>query len=68
MQDITIGPNGIRLGQFLKFVNAVPTGGEVKALLESCDVSVNGRTEVRRGAQLTHGDVVAVGASSWRIS
>ena len=51
-EDVEIGPQGIRLGQFLKYVNAVETGGEVKALLESGEVAVNGEIETRRGAQL----------------
>ncbi len=68
MTDIAIGPNGIRLGQFLKYVNAVPTGGEVKGLLESGVVSVNGKPEIRRGTQLDKGDVIAVGDQSWCLA
>ncbi len=67
MQDITIGPNGIRLGQLLKYVNAVETGGEVKGLLESGDVVVNGRVEIQRGRQLGTGDVITVGTGAWRL-
>jgi ribosome-associated protein len=67
MTDIPIGPDGIRLGQFLKYVNAVETGGDVKWLLESGVVSVNGACEIKRGRQLGVGDVVAVQDSSWRI-
>ena len=68
MTDIPIGPEGIRLGQFLKFVNAVETGGEVKGLLESGDVLVNGSIVVQRGHQLMVGDTVAVGAKSWTLA
>ena len=41
-QDVEIGPSGIRLGQFLKFAGLVESGGEVKDLLASGLVSVNG--------------------------
>ncbi len=67
MQDITVGPQGIRLGQFLKYVNAVPTGGEVKGLLESGEVTVNGSIEIQRGRQLGAGDLVAAPGKSWRL-
>ena len=65
--DVEIGPEGIKLGQLIKFVNAVETGGEAKTLLESGLVRVNGNPEKRRGAQLRQGDVVTVAGKSWRI-
>ncbi|CAA9283704.1 MAG: FIG002958: hypothetical protein [uncultured Corynebacteriales bacterium] len=51
----------IRVGQFLKLAGLAEDGGQAKALLEAGEVMVNGRPETRRGAQLTAGDVVAVG-------
>ena len=65
--DIPIGPDGIRLGQFLKYVGAVETGGEVKGLLEAGDVRLNGSIEIHRGRQLGTGDLVTVGDRSWRL-
>jgi ribosome-associated protein len=67
MTDIAIGPDGIRLGQLLKYVGAVSTGGEVKGLLESGDVYVNGRMEVQRGRQLLSGDTITVLERSWTL-
>jgi ribosome-associated protein len=67
-QDVAIGPDGIRLGQLLKYVNAVETGGEVKWLLESGEVTVNGAVTVQRGAQLQRGDVVAAHGRAWRLT
>jgi ribosome-associated protein len=67
-EDVTVSPDGIRLGQLLKLVGAVDTGGEVKGLLESGEVTVNGRVTVQRGAQLAAGDVVAVHGRSWRLT
>ncbi|MFN8169983.1 MAG: RNA-binding S4 domain-containing protein [Candidatus Nanopelagicales bacterium] len=67
-QDVPVGPDGIRLGQLLKYVDAVATGGEVKGLLESGEVTVNGRVVVQRGAQLQRGDVVAAHGRSWRLT
>jgi ribosome-associated protein len=54
------GEDSIRLGQLLKLVDAVPTGAQVKDVLFSGIVQVNGEPEERRGRQLRRGDVVAV--------
>ena len=58
--EIRPGEDSIRLGQLLKLVDAVPTGAQVKDVLYSGAVTVNGDAEERRGRQLHRGDVVAV--------
>ena len=63
MEEISVGADGIRLGQLLKLANLVESGGEVRPLLAQGAVTVNGAVETRRGAQLRSGDVVAVGES-----
>ncbi len=62
MRTIAIRPGeeSIRLGQLLKLVDAVPTGAQVKDVLFSGIVRVNGEPEERRGRQLRHGDVVTI--------
>lgn len=62
MRTIKIRPGeeSIRLGQLLKLVDAVPTGAQVKDVLFSGAVLVNGEPEERRGRQLRRGDVVTV--------
>jgi ribosome-associated protein len=57
---VAIRGEAIRLGQFLKLADAVDQGGDVKALLATEAVNVNGEVEVRRGRQLRPGDVVTV--------
>jgi ribosome-associated protein len=54
------GEDTIRLGQLLKLVDAVPSGAQVKDVLSSGDVRVNGEPEERRGRQLHAGDVITV--------
>ena len=66
-EDVDVGPEGIRLGQLLKLVGAVDTGGEAKALLAAGSVRVNGVVETRRGAQVGPDDVVQVGARDLRL-
>ena len=58
--DLRPGEDSIRLGQLLKLVDAVPTGAQVKDVLLSGAVRVNGEPEDRRGRQLRRGDVVTV--------
>jgi ribosome-associated protein len=50
----------IRLGQLLKLVDAVPTGAQVKDVLLTGTVRVNGEPEERRGRQVRRGDVVSM--------
>lgn len=57
----------IRLGQFLKLADAIDRGGDVKALLATQAVSVNGQVEARRGRQLQPGDVIAVAHSTYTV-
>ena len=57
---MTETPN-IRLGQFLKLVGLVATGGEAKHLIQSGEVLVNDQVETRRKRQLRDGDTVTVG-------
>lgn len=58
--EIRAGEESIRLGQLLKLIDAVPSGAQVKDVLTSGAVSVNGEVEERRGRQLRRGDVVGV--------
>jgi ribosome-associated protein len=58
--ELRPGEDTIRLGQLLKLVDAVPSGAQVKDVLSSGDVRVNGEPEDRRGRQLHAGDVVSM--------
>jgi ribosome-associated protein len=58
--DLRPGEESIRLGQLLKLVDAVPTGAQVKDVLLTGTVRVNGEPEERRGRQVRRGDVVSV--------
>jgi len=66
IREVRIEGEPIRLGQFLKLAGLAEHGGQAKALLEADEVTVNGRPERRRGAQLRAGDVVAVGGERAR--
>ncbi|WP_199522300.1 RNA-binding S4 domain-containing protein [Geodermatophilus marinus] len=67
--ELRPGDDSIRLGQLLKLVDAVPTGAQVKDVLLTGGIRVNGEPEDRRGRQLRRGDVVSVpGAGDVRIA
>ena len=57
----------IRLGQYLKFLGLVGTGGEAKYLIQSGEVQVNGEVETRRKRQLKAGDQVTVGDETFVV-
>ena len=67
MRDLPIRGESIRLGQALKLSGLAESGGEARALVEEGVVMVNDAIETRRGRQLRHGDVVAVGDDVLRI-
>ncbi|MDD7929357.1 RNA-binding S4 domain-containing protein [Microbacterium thalli] len=57
--DVSIGGDGIRLGQFMKFAGLLDSGGDVKEAIIDGYVTVNGEVERRRGRQLQVDDVVS---------
>jgi ribosome-associated protein len=56
-----------RLGQFLKLMDAVESGGEAKMRIADGDVRVNGEVELRRGRQLQADDVVTIDGKSYKV-
>ncbi len=67
IDDVPIGGDAIRLGQFLKFAGLLDSGGEVKEAIIDGYVTVNGEVDRRRGRQLQLGDVVAYADRSVRV-
>ncbi len=65
--DIAVQRGSIRLGQFLKLANAVDQGSDVKELLATEAVTVNGVIEARRGRQLEPGDIVVVATTTYTL-
>jgi ribosome-associated protein len=58
IEDVSIGGDGIRLGQFLKFAGMLDSGAQGKEAIVDGLVTVNGEVDRRRGRQLQVGDVV----------
>lgn len=64
--DLRSGEDTIRLGQLLKLVDAVPTGAQVKDVLSSGTVRVNG--EPRSAAAASCAAVTWSRSRTWRRS
>ncbi len=58
IDDVSIGSETIRLGQFMKFAGLLDSGGNVKEAVIDGYVTVNGEVDRRRGRQLQIGDVI----------
>lgn len=67
IDDISIGGDMIRLGQFLKFSGLLDSGGDAKEAIIDGLVSVNDEEERRRGRQLRDGDLVAFEGRTVRV-
>lgn len=67
IDDVSIGGDGIRLGQFVKFAGLLGSGGDVKEAIVDGLVTVNGEVDRRRGRQLQLGDVVGFDGRSVRV-
>ncbi|WP_047983437.1 S4 domain-containing protein YaaA [Ornithinibacillus californiensis] len=65
---IEINTEYITLGQFIKLINILESGGMVKAFLQEQGAVVNGELEHRRGRKLYPDDVVEIeGAGSFIV-
>ena len=60
MTEVPVRTGIITLGQLLKFIGMIPTGGEIKSFLMETTIKVNGEHENRRGRKLSPGDVVEI--------
>jgi len=60
MKKIPIHGEYITLGQFLKLVDCIQTGGQAKFFLQEHPVQVNGQPETRRGRKLYVRDTIAI--------
>ncbi|MET0830538.1 MAG: RNA-binding S4 domain-containing protein [Microbacterium sp.] len=67
IDDVAIGGEVIRLGQFLKFAGLFDSGGDVKEAILDGLVAVNGEVDRRRGRQLQLGDIVSFDGRRVRV-
>lgn len=65
--DFVLRGEFITLDALLKATGFADSGGAAKALIQSGQVQVDGREELRRGAKLRDGQIVAVSGAQVRL-
>jgi ribosome-associated protein len=60
VREVPIRGDTIRLGQLLKLLGLIASGGDAAPYLADTPALVNGEPETRRGRQLHLGDTVVV--------
>lgn len=68
MEKITIKTEYITLGQLLKFLSIVSSGGEAKIFLQTYEILLNDELENRRGKKIYPGDVVSIQSEKYLIT
>ena len=68
MKDVKIKTEYITLGQLIKFLSLVGSGGEVKFFLMENDILLNGEPELRRGKKIYPEDIIQINKESYRIT
>lgn len=66
-ETVVIHTEFIKLQDFLKFCNAVETGGEAKLLIQDGQALVNGEVCTMRGKKLRPGDRVTLDGRTWKV-
>ena len=67
MKQINIKDEYITLGQFLKKVNIISSGGEAKHFLNSNIILINEKNDNRRGRKLYKGDKLKISGVDYLI-
>lgn len=65
--EIKITSEFITLGQFIKYVDIIHSGGEAKSYLKTANVVINGEPDNRRGRKLRVNDVIEIENKVFKI-
>ena len=67
IEKVEIKEGFITLGQFLKLVDLISSGGEVKFFLSENTILINHEVDSRRGRKLYKGDLIEVASKTYQI-
>ena len=67
IKDIKIKDEFIILGQFIKVVDLISSGGEAKVFLLNTEVLINGEKDNRRGRKLYKNDLIIINNIEYKI-
>ena len=65
--EIKITSEFITLGQFIKYLDIIHSGGEAKSYLKTASVVINGEPDNRRGRKLRVNDVIEIENKVFKI-
>lgn len=67
LKTLQIKDEYITLGQFIKVMDLISSGGEAKFFLNNAEILVNGEKENRRGKKLYKGDLININNKEYKI-
>ena len=67
LKTLQIKDEYITLGQFIKVMDLISSGGEAKSFLLNNEVIINGEKDSRRGRKLYKGDLVVVQSNTYKV-
>lgn len=67
MEKVKIKDEYIKLGQAMKLGGLAGSGIDAKIMIQSGEVTVNGKTELQRGKKLHDGDIVSCNGEAIQI-
>lgn len=66
-KQVKINSEFITLGQFLKVVDLISSGGEAKSFLFDAKIIINGEKDNRRGRKLYKDDLIDINGNIYKI-
>ena len=67
IKEIKIRDEFITLGQFIKVVDLISSGGEAKSFLLNANVLINNEKDNRRGRKIYKNDIVVINNNQYKI-
>lgn len=67
MKDVKIKTEYITLGQLIKYLSLIGSGGEIKFFLMENQIFLNGESENRRGKKIYPSDILKINNEEYRI-
>lgn len=67
IKEVKINDEFITLGQLLKIVDLVSSGGEVKYFIANNKIEINNILEDRRGKKIYKGDLININGVTYKI-
>ncbi|WP_322902454.1 RNA-binding S4 domain-containing protein [Mycoplasmopsis felis] len=64
---IKIKTNEIKLGQLLKKIDEINTGGQAKFFIEENFIKINDKQNVKRNSKIRSGDILKINENIYKI-